>query len=77
MSLPFVVIIVTGLPVAGTINAPGMLIGDRIIQAAGIGLPGNASGIFEQIVTVNDQIQQIQGLGSITEISFNILAVRL
>ena len=72
----FVRITVTGLAAAGTVSAPGMKVGDRIIQAAAASLAGNVN-IFEAIVTVDDEIQQHGSFGPSTAVPFEILAVRL
>ena len=72
----FVRVTVTGLAAAGTVSAPGMKVGDRIIQAAAASLAGNVN-IFEAIVTVADEIQQHGAFGPSTAVPFEILAVRL
>jgi hypothetical protein len=72
----FITTTITGLSGAGSISAPGMKVGDRIIQAVGAGLNGNVN-IFEAIVTVDDQIQQFEGFGNATAVQFDILAVRI
>ena len=68
---------IMGLASAGTISAPGMKVGDRIIQASSPPALSSNVNIFEAIVTVDDQIQQVGGFGAATAVPFEILALRL
>lgn len=72
----YVVVTVTGLSSAGTVAAPGLKVGDRVIQASSPSLNGNVN-IFEAIVTVDDQLQQFTAFGASTAVTFEILALRL
>ena len=68
---------IMGLAQPGSISAPGMKIGDRIIQASSLPTLNSNVNIFEAVVTVDDQIQQTGGFGTATAVPFDILAVRL
>jgi hypothetical protein len=72
----YVLVNVTGLAAAGTVSAPGLKVGDRIIQASSPSLTGNVN-IFEAVVTVDDELQQFGAFGSSTAVPFEILALRL
>ncbi|KRR18085.1 hypothetical protein CQ14_41345 [Bradyrhizobium lablabi] len=69
-----VLVNVTGLAAAGTVSAPGLRVGDRVIQATAASLDGNIN-IFEAVVTVDDELQQFGAFGS--AVPFEILALRL
>jgi hypothetical protein len=72
----YLLVSIMGLSSPGTINAPGLKVGDRIIQAAPQSNQGSLN-IFEAVVTVDDQLQQFTAFGSQTAIPIEILALRL
>jgi|SRR6185437_11185355 len=59
----YIVVNVTGLSSPGTVSAPGLKAGDRVIQATSTSLNGNVN-IFEAVVSVDDQLQQFEAFGS-------------
>lgn len=72
----YILVNVTGLASAGTVSAPGLKAGDRILQACSSSLGGNVN-IFEAVVSVDDELVQFTAFGSSTAVPFEILALRL
>jgi hypothetical protein len=72
----YLVVKVTGLASPGTISAPGLKVGDRVINASSASLNGNMN-IFEAVVSADDQLKQFTDFGATTAVEFEILALRL
>jgi hypothetical protein len=49
---------VHGVAAAGPVSFPGANVGDTVASVTNLSTPGNATGIFETVISVKDQIQQ-------------------
>lgn len=51
--------VVTGRATPGAVVAVGARIGDEVVSAVNLTTPGSNASDFEEVVTVDDQVQQI------------------
>ncbi len=56
--MPYLQLAVTGVAAPGPVAFPGAQVGDNVSSVTNLTAPGNATGIFETVISVVDQIQQ-------------------
>lgn len=55
---PYLQLAVHGVAAAGPVSFPGARVGSLVASVTNLTAPGNATGIFETVISVANQIQQ-------------------
>jgi hypothetical protein len=72
--LPYLQLAVTGVAAPGPVAFPGAQVGDAVSSVTNLTVPGNATGIFETVITVKNQIQQITAVDESAVVFLVLLA---